>query len=554
MSERFKPRVTIAIPVYNGSNFLAEAIDSALAQTYTDVEVIVVNDGSTDAGATGFIARSYGSRIVYVEQANGGVGAAMNTALAHMTGEVFTWLSHDDIHLPEKVSAQVEYYNRIGKRDAILFADAHLMNESGKIWHTSIIPFDRFMQAPMLALLNGYINGCTLFIPVHILREFGPFNEALRFTQDYDLWNKVLSKYEFFLQPVPLVKYRTHSGQDSQRPAALPEGDALWARMIDGRSELERVQMFGSTQRFFAEMAKFLNNTPYKQAAAHAHKRARTVKRESLVSIVLPFYNEVACVLRAIRSVQAQTSDQWELIVVDDGSAEDTTAVQAAVASDPRIRLVRQANAGAAAARNHGVALAEGNYIAFLDADDLFLPQKVQRQLGLMQEHGAVFSHTSYHVIFPERHDRIGVIRSGTANGRLYPSILSGCQIATPTVMMHRSLVARGFAFPTDTHLGEDVLSWFWVALRHDVLGIDEPLTVVEWSSSSAAINVRKGIRALTHLIDTLEDDPVHSRMREVELLPGWLKQLMRIYPKSAGQIKGPLLNEELIESVFPGV
>ncbi len=551
MPEVFKPRVTIAIPVYNGSNFLAEAIDSALAQTYDDVEVIVVNDGSTDGGATASIARSYGTRIIYIEQANGGVGAAMNTALAKMTGDVFTWLSHDDIHLPQKVSAQVEYYNLIGKKDAILFSDVHLINEAGRVWHTSNWPLDHYIATPMLALLNGRINGSTLFIPAHILREFGPFDERLRFTQDYDLWNKLLTKYDFFLQPLPLVKYRVHPGQDTNRPAALPEGDALWIRMMDSRTETERVQTFGSSQRFFADMASFLDQTPYKKAAAHAHQRKIQVKSEALVSIVLPFFNEISCVVRAIESVQAQTCDQWELIIIDDGSTEDTSAVSAAVLSDARIRLAWQPNAGAASARNHGISLAKGTYIAFLDADDLFLPQKIQRQLDLMQDHGTVFSHTSYHVSFPERHERLAVLRSGKASGQLYPSILSRCQIATPTVMMHRSLIARGFQFPANTHLGEDVLSWIWVAQRHEVLGIDEPLTVVEWSSSSAAINVRKCIRGVTHLLNTLKDDPFHSQKGETDHLSIVLDQLMRLYPVHLSQVTKPLLNESLIDSVF---
>ena len=551
MPELFKPKVTIAIPVYNGSNFLAEAIDSALAQTYGDVEVVVVNDGSTDNGMTASIALSYGARIIYIEQANGGVGAAMNTALAHMTGDVFTWLSHDDIHLPEKVTSQVDYYNAIGKIDAVLFSDAHLMDDSGVVFATTQRPQDELIKRPMLAILNGHINGCTLFIPTHIIRRFLPFNVRLRFTQDYDMWSKIISEYDFFYQQKPLIKYRVHSGQDSHKPAAVEEGDSFWIQMLDARSEMERVQTSGSSENFFSQMAAFLEQTPFKRAADHASRRRDRVSDEATVSIVLPFFNEVSLVMRAVESVRAQSFERWELILVDDGSTDDTSAVAGAAISDSRIQLVQQRNAGAGAARNLGLSMVEGTYVALLDADDLFLPQKLQRQLGVMQERGAVFSHTSYNVTFPQRHDHLGVVRSGEMSGQLYPSILAHCAIATSTVMFHRSILAQGFEFPTDMTLGVDALSWIWVAQRHKILGIEEPLSVIEWDANSVPFNVSKALRAATHISQKLRNDPHHCRQQELLHHNKWITRLMNIHPRSRYWIEGPLLDEDLIRTLF---
>ena len=97
MSNPFHPLVSIVIPVYNGSNFVREAIDSALAQTYDNVEIIVVNDGSTDEGKTREIALSYGDKIRYFEKPNGGVSSALNMGISNMQGQYFSWLSHDDM-------------------------------------------------------------------------------------------------------------------------------------------------------------------------------------------------------------------------------------------------------------------------------------------------------------------------------------------------------------------------------------------------------------------------------------------------------------------------
>ena len=94
MKQQMQPTVSIIIPVYNGSNYLQEAIDSALAQTYPNCEILVINDGSCDEGKTEAIALSYGDRIRYFKKENGGVASALNMGIRQMTGEYFSWLSH----------------------------------------------------------------------------------------------------------------------------------------------------------------------------------------------------------------------------------------------------------------------------------------------------------------------------------------------------------------------------------------------------------------------------------------------------------------------------
>ena len=98
MSSAVTPKVSIIIPVYNGSNYLDNAINCALCQTYENLEVIVVNDGSTDEGKTREIALKYSDKIRYFEKANGGVSSALNLGIREMGGEYFSWLSHDDVY------------------------------------------------------------------------------------------------------------------------------------------------------------------------------------------------------------------------------------------------------------------------------------------------------------------------------------------------------------------------------------------------------------------------------------------------------------------------
>lgn len=117
-----------------------------------------------------------------------------------------------------------------------------------------------------------------------------------------------------------------------------------------------------------------------------------------LVSIITPAYNSAKTLAETIESVRAQSFADWEMIIVDDCSSDGTTALASHYAQmDDRIRIIRRAeNGGAAAARNQGLNAATGRYIAFLDADDLWLPQKLELQLTFMEEHKATISCTAY--------------------------------------------------------------------------------------------------------------------------------------------------------------
>ena len=117
------PLVSIVIPVYNGANYMREAIDSALAQTYSNIEIIVVNDGSNDDGKTREIALSYGDKIRYFEKDNGGVSTALNLGIQNMRGKYFSWLSHDDVYLPDKVQAEIDALRQAGDMSRVVYSN-----------------------------------------------------------------------------------------------------------------------------------------------------------------------------------------------------------------------------------------------------------------------------------------------------------------------------------------------------------------------------------------------------------------------------------------------
>lgn len=209
-----KPKVSIIIPVYNGSNFLKQAIDSALGQTYKNIEILVINDGSCDHGKTAKIAQSYGNRIRYYEKENGGVASALNWGIQKMKGEYFSWLSHDDIYLPTKISAEVNYFNKIPKK-SVLFSDFELIDSKGK--YSSYLKLKPSKTQFIYTLIfERFVHGCTIFIPKRAFREVGLFNENLSNAQDYEMWFRLMRKnYVFRHLKKVLIKSRIHSKQGS---------------------------------------------------------------------------------------------------------------------------------------------------------------------------------------------------------------------------------------------------------------------------------------------------------------------------------------------------
>ena len=250
--EKFLPKISIVIPAYNASNYLAEAIDSALAQTYKNFEIIVVNDGSKDDGATERVALSYRDKIRYFSKENGGSSSALNMGIANMTGDWFSWLSHDDLYIPQKLEAQVEYIRSLDLdadelSNHVFFSASELIDAKGNI----IRAYDKkkaFKVAKKVNSIihNGYLvaeptvynfHGCSCLVNKKVFESIGAFDEKLRLINDLDLWYRIYSSgYKLHYIPEPLVQGRIHSKQVSKSIGFSyhnPEQDMFWNRSLE---------------------------------------------------------------------------------------------------------------------------------------------------------------------------------------------------------------------------------------------------------------------------------------------------------------------------------
>jgi glycosyltransferase involved in cell wall biosynthesis len=264
------PLVSIVIPVFNGSLYLASAIDSALAQTYKNIEVIVVNDGSDDSGETSKIAKSYGNRIFYLEKPNGGVASALNKALDVMKGEYFSWLSHDDLYKPDKIRKQIDMLSLNNYESALVFSDFEIIDEKGNLTETiRLSPPEKSLYC----VLRHYINGCSVLLPAMLLREEGGFNEKLKGTQDYEMWFRLARRIPFIHVPDILVSYRVHPTQGNKTQTNYDdERNLLFISFFTRLERREILNLEESVGLFYIRNATYLEHHGLYDAAEFAYR------------------------------------------------------------------------------------------------------------------------------------------------------------------------------------------------------------------------------------------------------------------------------------------
>lgn len=199
-----------------------------------------------------------------------------------------------------------------------------------------------------------------------------------------------------------------------------------------------------------------------------------------LVSVVLPTYNRAPLLGEALASVRAQTFDDWECIVVDDGSTDATPDVLRRE-QDPRVRPIRIAHsASPAVARNAGLAVARGRLVAFLDDDDLWIPEKLAIQIPLLQDSGCRWSYTGFTARDPHGREVWRSTPERLPGGFILPAVLeTRAAIALPTVVAERSLLAEAGGFDPTMKAREDYALWLILSEREPAVTAPQHLTIV---------------------------------------------------------------------------
>jgi len=305
----FDPLISIIIPVYNGSNYMREAIDSAINQTYKNIEIIVINDGSDDGGKTDEIARSYGDKIRYFRKENGGVSSALNMGIRHMRGDYFSWLSHDDVYLPDKIEESVRGLQQYGDEMLIAICGVDYIDSNSEYISSKRKHFPQSssmlltsVEALTSILIKSDLNGCSLLIPRGAFEKAGFFNEELRFCQDVLMWyNMLLQGYGLLNISGVGVKSRIHAQQVTQTRRDLFSHDCavICDIVLDDFEKLS----CGSTDFVYLlaiRNAKYGNSDAVRKCAGYIKQRTHIDLIKLTAIKFISLYGEVRPLIRKL--------------------------------------------------------------------------------------------------------------------------------------------------------------------------------------------------------------------------------------------------------------
>jgi glycosyltransferase involved in cell wall biosynthesis len=235
------------------------------------------------------------------------------------------------------------------------------------------------------------------------------------------------------------------------------------------------------------------------------------------VSVIIPSYNCARYLGRAIDSVNAQTYKDYEILVVDDGSTDDTKDV--AMQYGRKVTYLYQQNHGVSTARNHAISKASGELLAYLDADDMWYPEKLERQVAFLDAHqecGMVHGEMSVineqdeilHLRFYEETKR------DVPQGYCVPKLLMRCHIQTLTVVERRSSFDRVGVFDDRLPIVQDYLHWIMIAAEGQAVGyLAEPLGKYRWRTGSLIGNYPRLLEDYVRIFDILlHEKPIASR------------------------------------------
>lgn len=233
------PKVSIIIPAYNISAYIAETLDSVLAQTYKNYEIILVNDGSEDSEKLESELEPYFDNIIYAKQKNGGASKARNTAISLARGELLAFLDGDDIWFPDFLAESIDFLKKTDSE--MVYSNAELFGEELFTGRTFMQDAPSIREVNTLTLISGDCNVITsgTIIKKELTEKFGNFDLELPRTQDFDLWFRLAKNgVKISYQTKVLVKYRVRPNNLSGSSVNRCKRNIRALEIIDGKYEL----------------------------------------------------------------------------------------------------------------------------------------------------------------------------------------------------------------------------------------------------------------------------------------------------------------------------
>ncbi len=222
------PRVSVVMPAYNAAAYLPEAVRSILEQTFTDFELIVVDDGSTDDGPK-ILASFDDARLRVVRQENAGVAAALNAGLAEANGEYIARMDADDIAAPHRLAVQVAFLNRWPKIAAVSCELVFIDGDGNALEYGIRRPCSP-LAIRRATLLGAPIVHAALLARASFFERYGGYRVEMKHVEDYDLWVRAMNDARFAALPFEMYHCRRHGGSVSGQWSDLQKTNTLAVR------------------------------------------------------------------------------------------------------------------------------------------------------------------------------------------------------------------------------------------------------------------------------------------------------------------------------------
>ncbi|MFS9167102.1 glycosyltransferase [Streptococcus mitis] len=393
--------ISIIVPVYNVEPYLRQCLDSILGQTFTNFEVLLVNDGSADS--SGDICREYvekDSRFHYFEKENGGLSDARNYGIERAQGEYLTFIDSDDF-VNEKHLENLFLASRLSNADITIGGFSRF--ENGTFWlyqdyfsSDSLVSFtsaqaiqhlDSMFDVPFLnfSIVCGKLFKRDLFKELRF--QYGKYAE-----DQFIIWKLYLKASSIYTFNVDSYVYRINkTGMSSVFSLKhLDYIDALEERIkftkdIDG---IDIGLSFNMYRYVLKRTLDQLEEHQFLDEASQIRRKLELAEREEypflfdeshsdmggpkeLISIIVPIYNSGRYLRQCLDSIINQSYKNFEVLLINDGSVDDSATIcKEYVEKDSRIRYFEKENGGVSSARNLGLKNVKGNYITFVDSDD----------------------------------------------------------------------------------------------------------------------------------------------------------------------------------------
>ena len=390
--------ISIIVPIYNTEKYLHECLDSILNQSYTNFEVLLINDGSTDSSGT--ICQEYverDSRFRYFEKDNGGVASARNLGLERSEGTYITFIDSDDwvefnylevlyTALKENdTDVAISTYKRFAQ-DGVFYLRSY-SKENDEFLNIGKRNRNSFLEIlPKLGELDhSFYSISSKLIKREIIGNL-LFDEQVSYAEDLNFFFRLYLGVEsvVYVRDYTYI-YRTHDASTSQN---FNELKALHELEIFKRMFQQIEKMGITTFQYFRRLknlvASRIAGFPTSKAIREyesfvSEVRERVTYPQPLISLVVPIYNVENYLWSCLDSIAKQTYSNIEILLVNDGSPDGSATIcQEFVAKDSRFRYIEKENGGLSDARNAGIAESKGEFLSFVDSDDWIEPTYVE--------------------------------------------------------------------------------------------------------------------------------------------------------------------------------